>query len=360
MANFKLSSVKPTIDIIQECVPDVYVSKIALVKMKVFIENCDKEVGWLGTAYQDKGTIYIDDMMLFDQEVSSVTTDISVEGLTSFGEKLLALPNGVDIWNSIKVWGHSHVNMGVTPSSVDDKQMITFKDNGHDWFIRIIGNKSGDLRIDLYNYKLGITYKNLPWKVLYTQEELDLIDKIAQLEEQLENYNEKIEENLTPSLLLDIKTMVSDKVTTTKYNSSANRHYDYSLKRYVTLVDDDEYEEKNSYIKHLSSYKNRGTEEETKKKTDTTGEKEDTNELYAIKEEVHLANIENGLYDDYICDDIAHCKDLKEVKNAMEMWGVEGVYDVYTNNDIKNIWDKMIKLYNESIDDEDDETIMVQ
>lgn len=360
MANFKLSSVKPTIDIIQECVPDVYVSKIALVKMKVFVENCDKEVGWLGTAYQDKGTIYIDDMMLFDQEVSSVTTDISVEGLTSFGEKLLALPNGVDIWNSIKVWGHSHVNMGVTPSSVDDKQMITFKDNGHDWFIRIIGNKSGDLRIDLYNYKLGITYKNLPWKVLYTQEELNLIEQIAKLEEQLENYNEKIEENLTPSLLLDIKVMVSDKKSAiaSTYNTKASGYYDYNQKRYVRY--DEEDEEKNSYITNLSSYKNRGTEEETKKKTDTTGEKEDTNELYAIKEEVHLANIENGLYDGYICDDVVHCKDLEEVKDTLDVWGVEGVYDVYTDKDITNIWLKMIKLYNDSGDAEDDETIMVQ
>ena len=69
MAKFKLGLIKPTIDIIQECVPDVYVSKIALVKMKVFIENCDKEVGWLGTAYQDKGAIYIDDMMLFLRKI---------------------------------------------------------------------------------------------------------------------------------------------------------------------------------------------------------------------------------------------------------------------------------------------------
>ena len=34
--------------------------------------------------------------------------------------------------------------------------------------------------------------------------------------------------------------MVSDKVTTTKYNSSANRYCDYNQKRYLRYEDEDE------------------------------------------------------------------------------------------------------------------------
>ena len=120
--------------------------------MKYYVQLSNKEIGWLGEAYKNEQSnyIYIKDVMLFKQEVHMTTCEITPEGLSDFAEELLQLKNGMDIWNNLTVWGHSHVNMGVSPSSQDHDQMKVFKDGGHKWFLRIIANKSGELETTLF------------------------------------------------------------------------------------------------------------------------------------------------------------------------------------------------------------------
>src|SRR5690606_11009605 len=108
-------------------------------KMFIYVDECNDEIGWLGTAKIMEGNehniVFIDDVFLFDQEVHATTTEITPEGLTEFANELIEMGDkGIEIWNNIKVWGHSHVNLGVSPSGQDDKQMKTFRDGGHDWF----------------------------------------------------------------------------------------------------------------------------------------------------------------------------------------------------------------------------------
>lgn len=163
-------TVKPTITNITPP-PHVYIMPLALSKMKYYVELCSKEIGWLGEAYMDKenNTYYIKDVMLFDQEVHSTTCEITSEGLSKFAEKLLEQKNGMDIWNNLTMWGHSHVNMGVSPSSQDNQQMIVFKDGGHKWFLRIIANKSGELELSLFDYANNLVYSNIPWEMYYPE-----------------------------------------------------------------------------------------------------------------------------------------------------------------------------------------------
>lgn len=182
---FKEDKGKTTVEVLQTCVPVIMFNPDALIKMQLFIENCTDEIGWLGTAYKEKDCIFVDDMYLFEQEVHSTTTEITPEGLADFAEALLKQENGFEIWNNIKVWGHSHVNMGVSPSGQDNQQMEKFVEGGHDWFIRIIANKKGDIKVDLYEYKLGITYINLPWDVAISKDEEDVIKQINMLEKLL-------------------------------------------------------------------------------------------------------------------------------------------------------------------------------
>ena len=84
------------------------------------------------------------------------------------------------------MWGHSHVDMGVISSAQDDKQMETFADGGHNWFIRIIVNKKGDIRLDLYDYENGIIYNNLPWDAIMSEKEEQLYREIDLLEQEIE------------------------------------------------------------------------------------------------------------------------------------------------------------------------------
>ena len=160
---FKKSSTKLSVEVLEKCAPVIIIEKNALAKMKVYIDECADEIGWLGTATKEEGFYHITDVFLFEQEVHSTTTEITPEGLGDFGEKLLQQENGMEIWNSMKVWGHSHVNMSVSPSGQDNSQMEVFADNGHDFSIRIIGNKKGDMAVDLYDYETGVIYKNIMW-----------------------------------------------------------------------------------------------------------------------------------------------------------------------------------------------------
>jgi hypothetical protein len=152
--------------------------------MECYIEGCAYEIGWLCAAKRDDaGNIFIYDAFLFRQDVHHTTTEITPEGLTEFATDLLTLPNGMELWNDIKAWGHSHVNMGVTPSGQDDKQMRDFANVGFPWFIRIIGNKKGDMRVDLWDYAARIEYSNLEWEVAEDEREDEVSLKMQQLED---------------------------------------------------------------------------------------------------------------------------------------------------------------------------------
>lgn len=188
---FKPSNNDVKIEVLEKCIPEIFIHPDALTKMQLYVEECDDEIGWLGIALKEKNAIHITDVLLFEQEVNSTTTEITPEGLAEFGETLLKQKNGMEIWNNIKVWGHSHVNMSTSPSGQDNSQMETFSKNGHDWFIRIIANKKGDLRVDLYEYNLGIIYNNLPWSACMSKEEIEIEKQINKLYEQLEEFQEK-------------------------------------------------------------------------------------------------------------------------------------------------------------------------
>lgn len=177
---------KVEVDVLQTKSPKVFISDECMVKMMCYIDSCDDEIGWLGTAYKKNDKFYIDDVMLFEQDVHGTTTEITPEGLEEFGSKLLEEENGLETWNKIRVWGHSHVNMSVSASGQDDDQMETFSSNGLDWFIRIIANKKGEMQVDVYNFESGIIYKNVKYYHLLNEEEYELTKEIDKLEKQLE------------------------------------------------------------------------------------------------------------------------------------------------------------------------------
>jgi hypothetical protein len=179
-------TMKTSVRIIEETAPRILIDKDALVKMYIYIQQCELEVGWLGTAVKTDNTILIKDVYLFEQEVSAVTTEISDESLIKFGEELLKKPDGAEIWNSLKVWGHSHVNMAVNPSTTDAEQMSAFASVGFDFAIMIIGNKKNELKVDLFDYHTGVVFSDMQWDVLEDQEDQLVYDEINRLYAMLE------------------------------------------------------------------------------------------------------------------------------------------------------------------------------
>lgn len=154
---------KLKITVIDDVIPRVLISDTALLKMNYIVKHSQKEVGWLCSVDVKDNVYTLTDVYLFPQTVTDVTVNVSAEDLAKFAENLLTQPNGYEIYSSLKCWGHSHVNMEVIPSGTDDTQMDTF-DEGNAYFIRVIANKRGNLRVDLFDYDNGIVYECIQWE----------------------------------------------------------------------------------------------------------------------------------------------------------------------------------------------------
>lgn len=219
--NFK-ERVKPTTTTraLLSAVPYILIESQALHKMFQYVDGCADEIGWLGTAYREGKEITIKDVYLFDQDVHGTTTEITPEGLSDFAMELMQQPDGVEVWNNLKMWGHSHVNMGVTPSGQDDLQMQTFQQGGHDWFIRLIANKKGELKVDLYDYTTGVIYLDLPWEALEDFQEEQLRTQIVQLEQQLEALRAQTAQLYAEPIKEEIKVKVRKKTYATQASTS--------------------------------------------------------------------------------------------------------------------------------------------
>lgn len=144
---------------------EVVFSELAHKKISFLVNKCNGEVGWLGDCYYnpDDKVYTIKDIVVPKQVVSTGETDISAGAVADTAVQLLT--QGRDEFvDNLRFWGHSHVNMGTSPSSQDDSQMAIFKDNGCEWFLRGIFNKQGEVNLTLYLWKQDLIIYNVPFE----------------------------------------------------------------------------------------------------------------------------------------------------------------------------------------------------
>lgn len=211
--------------------PIVLININALNKMKEYIRQSNKEIGWLGTVVKENGMYNILDVYLFKQEVHETTTEITTDGLNEFAMEILSQEDGMEIWNNMKMWGHSHVNMSTSPSVQDDNQMDLFTQNANDFFIRIIANKKYEFRIDVWDYEKGVIYEKLNYIIDYGKDaELiqELQMKIFKLQSIIDDKT-NVKKEMIDEVAKEIKGKVKEKTLKTypTYNNSYGYKYGY-------------------------------------------------------------------------------------------------------------------------------------
>lgn len=137
----------------------ISIEKIAWDKMKALVEEFSSEVAWHGIARRgDKdGEYIIDDIIIYPQTVSGVTvTTDQIEYQTWLYEQ----PD--EVFNNIRMQGHSHVNMGTSPSSVDTNYYEGIVDQMTDemFYIFMILNKKGERFVNIYDKKDNVLYES--------------------------------------------------------------------------------------------------------------------------------------------------------------------------------------------------------
>ena len=127
-------------------------------KILALVSGFSDEVGWHGTVFRSGDNEYIiEDIYVYPQEVtgSTVNTD-----QTAYTKWLYELDD--EVFSKLRMQGHSHVNMGVSPSGVDDThraQILEQLEEGM-FYIFMVWNKRLDIHTLIYDMEKNVLYED--------------------------------------------------------------------------------------------------------------------------------------------------------------------------------------------------------
>jgi len=136
----------------------VWLTQEAYKKIVALVTEFPDEVGWHGTVSRSNDSEFtIEDIFVYPQEVTGSTVNTDQRAYSNW---LYALDD--DTFNSIRMQGHSHVNMGVSPSGVDDKhrQQILGQLEPDMYYIFMIWNKALSVHTLIYDMARNVMYEN--------------------------------------------------------------------------------------------------------------------------------------------------------------------------------------------------------
>lgn len=146
--------------------PIIYFSMEAWIKMIQLVKDCDKEIAWQATVEKRKFKnkenskdfyYYIKQVFVYPQKVTGTFVDTDE---VKYAEWSLQLED--EVYNNLRFQGHSHVNMGVTPSATDLNTYQNFLDqlSKDDFYIFMILNKRNEVNIMVYDYAQDMLFEN--------------------------------------------------------------------------------------------------------------------------------------------------------------------------------------------------------
>lgn len=144
--------------------PSIYITADAYIKMRKLVSDTSTEIGWYGTVTKQPGLdeVYIiDDIIVYPQRVTGVTCEQDDDKMFDFEMSLTT-----EQVNHKRFQGHSHVNMGVTPSGVDEQFYRDLLTQVNDYFIITVTNKREEYTTRFYDIANNIVYSDLPIRVI--------------------------------------------------------------------------------------------------------------------------------------------------------------------------------------------------
>lgn len=152
-------------------IPGIFFTEKAMLDQGAIVALCKDEVSWFGTVTEDAdGDLIIDEMFVPEQEVSGASADVDEDGMVKMAEEILKRDDGIDVFNKLRYFCHSHVTMGTGPSGTDEEQAADFAKQCDDFLIRGICNKHGRLELTLFLFKPGIKVEDAKWGILQKEE----------------------------------------------------------------------------------------------------------------------------------------------------------------------------------------------
>lgn len=148
--------------------PVIKITSDAYAMSMAYVDGCKKEIGWLCHVSEIGEEYVIDDCFLPEQEVAGATCEFTEAGTANVMTEVIQA-KGIEYYNQIKCWAHSHVDMAARPSGQDKQQILKWKEN--DYFIMLITNKKGEFYAEFYDFKNKVAFNNLSVELYHPDQE---------------------------------------------------------------------------------------------------------------------------------------------------------------------------------------------
>jgi len=155
--------------IYEESKATIWLTQEAYRKMVALVTEFSSEVGWHGTVSRSADNEFVvEDIFVYPQEVTSSTVNTDQFAYT---EWLYSLND--DVFNNLRMHGHSHCNMGVSPSGVDEnhRQGILDQLEPDMFYVFMIWNKSFSAHALIYDMARNILFENDDIEIILQNDE---------------------------------------------------------------------------------------------------------------------------------------------------------------------------------------------
>ena len=198
----------------QSAEPQVFITSEAYIKMRTLVDKTSTELGWYGFVSKLPGldNVYvIEDIIVYPQKVTGATCEQDEDRMFEFEMSLTT-----EQVRARRFQAHSHVNMGVTPSGVDEAFYQDLLSQVRDYYIIMVTNKHGDNHIRFYDMENNIVYTELELKIL--------LDNGTDVDKW---YQEEVDNNLSKPT-----PIVSNDISNTNFKGSIfdDDKWDYATK----------------------------------------------------------------------------------------------------------------------------------
>ena len=158
----ELGKLLPPLDTKKLKKPTIFIRANAYLKMQELVMQSDVEISWHGLVKRDieKNAYLIYDILVFPQVNSATSTNTDQTEYAKWVQEIM-MDEDESKFDDMRMHGHSHVNMNVFSSGVDDeyqKNLITNIKDG-DYYIFLILNKKHDICALLYDYNQQILFE---------------------------------------------------------------------------------------------------------------------------------------------------------------------------------------------------------
>jgi hypothetical protein len=202
----------------------VWLTYTAYRKIMALVTGFNDEVGWHGTVLRSGDDYIIDDIYVYPQEVTGATVSTDQQ---DYNRWLFGLDD--EVFDRLRMQGHSHARMGVSPSAVDTKhrqQLLDQLEPGM-FYIFMVWNKSLAVHTLIYDMERNVLFED-------DDIEVKLIDD-DEMGGFIEDAKKKVQ-----------KQKPTSKKTNTKANTDTDTQIYNEIKRQLGLdeideADDDDY-----------------------------------------------------------------------------------------------------------------------